>query len=78
MPLVNEIPKKIKKNEVTPKTFEMLVKYPGLLQMAISQVPNLSLRSFTLSKEDTLILITFVVKCMIKKSENKILESENS
>ena len=49
MPLVNEIPQKILKNEVTPKTFEMLVKYPGLLQMAISQVPNLSLRSFTLS-----------------------------
>ena len=38
-----------KKNEVTPETFEMLVKYPGLLQMAISQVPNFSLRSITLS-----------------------------
>lgn len=55
----------------------MLVKYPGLLQMAFSQVPNLSLRSITLSQEDTLILITFVVKCMNKKTENKILDSRS-
>ena len=51
MPLVNEIPpppRPKEKNEVTPETFQMLVKYPGLLQMAISQVPNFSLRSFTL------------------------------
>ena len=38
-----------KKKEVTLKTFEKLLKYPGLLQVAISQVPNFSLRSITLS-----------------------------